>query len=90
MVRLHITVSGNVQGVGYRYFAQMKASQFGITGWVKNHSNGTVEIVAVGEKDDLDQFINSLRQGNPFSKVTDIHTEELMDTEPFHSFKIKY
>jgi acylphosphatase len=90
LVRLHITVSGNVQGVGYRYFTQMKASQFGITGWVKNHSDGAVEIVAVGEKDNLDQFIDSLRQGNPFSKVSNLNVEELNDTEPFHSFKIKY
>ncbi|MDF1509620.1 acylphosphatase [Robertmurraya sp. DFI.2.37] len=90
MVRLHITVSGSVQGVGYRYFAQMKASQFGITGWVRNLSEGGVEIVAVGDKENLEQFMDSLREGNPFSKVTDISFVELEDTEPFHSFKIKY
>lgn len=90
MVRLHITVSGNVQGVGFRYFTQMKAIQYGITGWVKNSNNGTVEIVAVGDKDQLDHFIADLEQGNPFSKVSDIHMIELTDNEPFHSFKIRY
>lgn len=90
MVQLHVTVYGNVQGVGFRYFAQMKAIQFRINGWVKNLSDGNVEIVAVGEKDNLDQFIENLRQGNPFSKVTDINIEEVANTEPFHSFKIKY
>lgn len=90
MVRLQITVSGNVQGVGFRYFTQMKAIQYGITGWVKNAGDGTVEIVAVGDKDQLDHFIADLKQGNPFSKVSDIHSIELADNEPFHSFKIRY
>lgn len=69
----------------------MKAVQFNITGWVRNSTDGeAVEIVAVGDRDNLDQFIKSLRQGNPFSKVTDINMNELTDTEPFHSFKIRY
>lgn len=90
MVRLQLTISGSVQGVGFRYFTQMKAVQFGITGWVKNMSNGTVQIVAVGDKDNLDQFIHDLRLGNPFSKVEHVDIKELSDTDPFHSFKIKY
>jgi len=90
LVRLHITVGGNVQGVGFRYFTQMKAVQYDITGWVKNSAEGSVEIVAVGDKDNLDQFMNDLRLGTPFSKVTDLKVEEQADTEPFHSFKIRY
>lgn len=90
MVRLQVTVSGSVQGVGFRYFTQMKAVQFGITGWVKNNTNGTVHIVAAGDKDNLDQFIHELRLGNPFSKVENIEINELSDTETFQSFKIKY
>lgn len=90
MVQLKIIVSGTVQGVGFRYFTQMKAVQFGITGWVKNQQDGTVEIVATGEQEDLNQFINELRQGNPFSKVSDIKIEQLTEMIPFKSFKIKY
>lgn len=90
MVRLQVTVSGNVQGVGFRYFTQMKAVQFGITGWVKNKANGTVQIVAAGDKDNLDSFIHELRLGNPFSKVEHMEINELSDTETFQSFKIKY
>lgn len=90
LVRLHIHVNGDVQGVGFRYFTQMKAVQFGITGWVRNQEEGGVEIVAVGEKDDLDQFIETLREGNPFSKVTTIDIRELAETDPFQSFKIRY
>lgn len=90
LVRLHIVVRGNVQGVGFRYYAQMKAVQHKITGWVKNTNQGTVEMVAVGEKGEMAQFIEDLRQGNPFSKVTEIEMKELSETEPFQSFKIKY
>lgn len=90
MVQLQIIVSGTVQGVGFRYFTQMKAVQFGITGWVKNQPDGTVEIVATGDKEDLDQFISQLREGNPFSKVSDIKIEQLTEVIPFKSFKIKY
>lgn len=90
MVRLKITVSGHVQGVGFRYFTQMKAIQYGISGWVKNSSNGTVEIVATGDQDQMDLFIDDLKKGNPFSNVSQMNFEELTDTEPLYSFKIRY
>ena len=47
MIQLHIIVSGKVQSVGYRYFSQMKAVQYGVTGWAKNVSDDTVEIVRI-------------------------------------------
>lgn len=90
MIRLHITVKGTVQGVGFRYYAQMKAVQHKITGWVKNTDEGTVEMVAVGEKEDMELFLEDLRRGNPFSKVTELITKELEETEPYQSFIIKY
>lgn len=90
LVRLHITVKGTVQGVGFRYYAQMKAVQHKITGWVKNTDEGNVEMVAVGEKENMDLFLEDLRRGNPFSKVTEIITRELEETEPYKSFIIKY
>ncbi len=90
LIRLHITVKGTVQGVGFRYYAQMKAVQHKITGWVKNTDEGTVEMVAVGEKEDMELFLEDLRRGNPFSKVTELITKELEETEPYQSFIIKY
>lgn len=90
MNQLHIRVSGKVQGVGYRYYAQMKAIQYGITGWVRNMDNGDVELIAVGHPDHLQQFIETLREGNPFSKVTNVEIKAMEKTQPFPSFKIKY
>lgn len=90
MNQLHILVSGNVQGVGYRYFAQMKAMTYGITGWAKNSDDGSVEIIASGQKENLDQFVKELREGNPFSEVIDIQIQQSDETNVFHSFTIKY
>ncbi|WP_071396151.1 acylphosphatase [Bacillus tuaregi] len=90
MIQLHIIVSGKVQGVGYRYFSQMKAVQYGVTGWAKNLADDSVEIIAVGSKDQLDPFVEELRIGNPFSKITDMEITESEVTENFHSFTIKY
>jgi acylphosphatase len=90
MIQLHIIVSGKVQGVGFRYFSQMKAVQYGITGWAKNLADGSVEIVASGSKDQLDPFIEDLRVGNPFSKINNIEITESRIIEDYHSFTIKY
>lgn len=56
-IRKHIVFYGRVQGVGFRYYAVNKANQFGLTGWVKNLPDGTVEMEVQGEKPLIDQLI---------------------------------
>ncbi|MGJ7919143.1 acylphosphatase [Neobacillus sp. LXY-4] len=90
MKQIHLTVYGNVQGVGFRYFSQMKAVQYGIRGWVRNCEDGSVEIIAEGTEDNLILFLEDVRRGNPFSTVNDISVQEINKTESFNSFKIKY
>ena len=90
MIQLKIIVSGEVQGVGYRYYTQMKAIQFGITGWVRNLQEGGVEILASGPKADLESFVDEVRRGNPFSTVDHIEVLETEKTETYKSFAIKY
>lgn len=90
MIQLQIIVSGEVQGVGYRYYTQMKAIQFGIKGWVRNLPEGRVEILASGTREDLDFFIEEIRRGNPFSTVNQIEVLETDKTEAYQSFAIKY
>ncbi|MDX9858933.1 MAG: acylphosphatase [candidate division Zixibacteria bacterium] len=65
---LHIT--GLVQGVGYRYFCSREASRLGITGWVKNLSDGSVRVMAEGERQDIETLIERLRVG-PFGAHVD-------------------
>ena len=90
MIQLQIIVSGEVQGVGYRYFTQMKAIQFGIKGWVRNIQDSGVEILASGSRADLNLFIEEIRRGNPFSTVDHIEVHETEKTETYKSFAIKY
>jgi acylphosphatase len=61
--RITVLVSGRVQGVGYRYFTRKKALELGLSGYAENLSDGRVEVVAEGEKTDLELLIHHLRQG---------------------------
>lgn len=56
-IRKHIVFYGRVQGVGFRYYAVNKANQLGLTGWVKNLPDGTVEMEVQGEELLIDQLI---------------------------------
>jgi acylphosphatase len=67
--RIHVFVSGRVQGVAYRFFAERRAAEIQVTGWVRNLRDGRIEIVAEGQKVDLERFLEFLRQGPRMAKV---------------------
>ncbi|WP_053361576.1 acylphosphatase [Bacillus sp. FJAT-27251] len=90
MLQLQIVVTGKVQGVGYRYYAQMMAVQHGITGWVRNRPDGSVEMLTSGTKENLDLFLKEIRSGSPFSSVDEMRIEEKQHKERYNSFTIKY
>lgn len=69
MVRAQILVTGRVQGVFFRAFAQERAVALGLTGWVKNLPDGRVEVLAEGEQSQVDELIAVLKQGPPLSYV---------------------
>jgi len=73
-VRLHATVSGRVQGVGFRYSAQDVARRLGLTGWVRNRRGGQVEVVAEGRRAVVEEFERFLRQGPTAARVTAVET----------------
>ena len=60
--QLHAIFSGHVQGVGFRYTTHNIASHFAVKGYVQNLDNGTVELVAEGEKDELERFLVKVQQ----------------------------
>ncbi|MBF0490600.1 MAG: acylphosphatase [Candidatus Omnitrophica bacterium] len=60
MVRAHVIFSGTVQGVGFRYTAQRMAGSLRLTGWVKNLSDGRVELVAEGTREQIENFLYKL------------------------------
>jgi acylphosphatase len=63
-------VQGRVQGVGYRYFVMREAQALGVTGFARNRSDGTVEVVAEGTDQALSDLEGRLRQGPAFAEVT--------------------
>ncbi|MGN0919472.1 MAG: acylphosphatase [Alphaproteobacteria bacterium] len=68
----HFTVAGRVQGVGFRAWAEDKAKSLNLSGWVRNLSDGRVEIMAQGEEKDELAFWQACQKGPLFSKVIEI------------------
>jgi acylphosphatase len=71
-VAARLVIRGQVQGVGYRYFAEARANNLGLRGWVRNLPDGNVEAEAEGPKNLIERWIEQLRQGPPFSHVDEI------------------
>jgi len=76
MFRYDITVSGSVQGIGYRYFVVSRAKALGITGWVKNLDTGEVKISAEGAQENLGDFITVIKTGHPWAHIGSIEIEK--------------
>ncbi|HEV8128949.1 MAG TPA: acylphosphatase [Candidatus Eisenbacteria bacterium] len=70
--RLHAVVTGRVQGVGYRFFAQERAVARGLAGTVRNLPGGSVEVEAEGPRPALDAYLGELREGPPAARVSDV------------------
>ncbi|OHB18796.1 MAG: hypothetical protein A2854_02930 [Parcubacteria group bacterium RIFCSPHIGHO2_01_FULL_56_18] len=88
MEEFRAIVSGRVQMVMYRDFAQRHARRFGIVGTVRNLPDGAVEIVAQGEKASLEKLLQDLHKGPLLAKVTDVQTEWRIPHTRFDSFEI--
>lgn len=88
--RISVTVTGRVQGVGYRYYVTDCASDHGISGYVKNNPDGTVTVVAEGEESSLQDFIATLHaSGDNYIKVNDINVTWGAARKEFSDFGIR-
>jgi acylphosphatase len=72
MATIHLLIKGRVQGVFFRVSAKEQADRLGVRGWVRNTSEGHVEIVASGDDNVLQQFIDWCRHGPPRAAVADL------------------
>ena len=70
---IHLRVVGKVQGVGFRWFVCERALELGVDGWVKNTSDGHVEIIASGDHPNLDSLVAAVRRGPAGARVIDVH-----------------
>jgi acylphosphatase len=85
-----IVVSGLVQGVGYRAFAEREACGLGLAGWVRNLADGRVEAEVEGERSLVEPFIERLRIGPRFAKVEGLHVEWKAAAGLHTEFHIRY
>lgn len=86
----HIYLSGRVQGVGFRAFTRRNAQKLGVSGWVKNLSDGRVEAVIYGDRDKVEDLISRMETGPSLAEVEDIEVEEQKTPPAEKDFQIRY
>ena len=86
---VRIRVSGRVQGVGYRYFAQAKAASLGLCGWVRNTPDGAVECYVEGPKKDIEMLIQEFHKGPSLARIEHVYTEWQVPSHIFSEFSIR-
>ncbi len=89
-IRKSVTVTGRVQGVGFRYFVRQEAHALGISGWVMNLNDGSVTMEIQSTPEILDKLIARLKKGNGFSKIIQLKEYEVPVIEGENKFGIKY
>jgi acylphosphatase len=75
VLQARLTVTGRVQGVGYRDWAIATGMRLGLTGWVRNRRDGAVEALIVGEEGAVGQMIEACRRGPPAARVEEIDVD---------------
>jgi len=81
MNSIHLEVRGRVQGVGFRWFVVEKAQALNLAGWVRNKSDGNVEIAAAGEGDSLAKLETAVKAGPRGARVEEVRTLSPVSTD---------
>jgi len=82
-------VRGRVQGVGFRWFVEREAHTLGIAGWVRNNADSSVEVLAVGTRDQLAGLKSRLREGPRAARVDDVEESEAETMPGLTTFRIE-
>lgn len=90
MIAKRVIFEGRVQGVGFRYTVKDLARGFDVRGWVKNLPDGTVELQAMGEEDELHDFIREISEESPVAHhIKNHHMEKIPPLEGCTGFRIE-
>lgn len=89
MKSIRAIVHGTVQGVGFRYYTQQEASRLGVTGYVRNLPNDTVEIVAEGTESQVNALLDWAHQGPSTAHVTQVEVSDQTVTGSFSGFSVE-
>jgi len=82
-------VRGRVQGVGFRWFVEREAHLLGIAGWVRNNADSSVEVLAMGTRDQLAGLRSRLREGPRAARVDDVQESEAKPVPNLRAFRIE-
>lgn len=86
-VRKHVVIKGRVQGVNFRSETENKANELGVTGWVMNRRDGSLEAVFEGAEEAVERMLEWCRQGPPLAKVVKIDVDSEKYTGKFNTFE---
>lgn len=87
--RASLRIRGRVQGVFYRESARTEALRLGLTGWVRNLTDGSVEAVAEGAPESIEAFVTWCHRGPPQARVTDVERAEDVARGEFTTFTVE-
>jgi len=90
VVRVHVFVSGRVQGVFFRFETRRLARSLRVSGWVTNRRDGRVEAVFEGDKENVEKMVAFCRRGPSGARVTDVEVVWEEPTGEFESFSVRY
>jgi acylphosphatase len=90
LVRLHAQIHGFVQGVSFRYYTLREAASLGVVGWVCNRYDGSVEVVAEGERAVVNKLLSWLHRGPPSAHVEKVEAEWEPPTGEFQRFEVRF
>ncbi|MBT3266567.1 acylphosphatase [Candidatus Poribacteria bacterium] len=90
VVAFDVRVSGRVQGVGYRYYARSCAATAGVTGYVRNVPDGTVEAIIVGPAEACEHMLTALRKGPLGGRVDAVSAQPLRPPPRYEDFRVTY
>jgi len=90
MVARRFFISGDVQGVGYRFFAQRAAARHRVGGYIKNLDDGRVEALAEGPRQSVESFKHDLATGPAFANITHVEEINVEPTGKYSSFRIEH
>ena len=88
--RLEVTVRGSVQGVGFRYFVSDTARKLGLTGWVRNLFDDSVQVVAEGPREKVEQLLQELYRGPRAGRVDQVHPNWQDFRGEFDRFEVRF
>ncbi len=82
-------VRGRVQGVGFRWFVEREAQTLGLSGWVRNNFDGSVEVLAMGSREQLASLRRRLQEGPRAARVDSVEEHEAQPVSGLHTFRIE-